>query len=164
MTTQAGTREAWLRWGVDELRPRFANGGYELPKVIHVSVGFPSRGATSRSRLVIGQCWHGTSSADKAPHVFISPLLATGTQALDTLVHELCHVVTPGTGHKAPFLKAGKAVGLTNGSPRSRGAGPELIAVLDRLNADSPYPHSALTVTGQLSKQGTRMLKVFSAP
>ena len=154
------TREQWLRWGVDELRPRFKSARYELPKKIHVSVGFPSRGALSRTRRVIGQCWHGTASADGLAHVFISPLLSTGVAALDTLVHELCHVITPDTGHKRPFVKAGHAVGLTEGKPRSLGAGAELKEVLERLNAQSPYPHTALTPPLGLPKQTTRMMKV----
>jgi len=154
------TREEWLLWGVDQLRPRFAAAKYELPKLIHVSVGFPSRGALSMRRRVVGQCWGTECSADGACHVFISPLLATGPEALDVLVHELVHVVTPGTGHRAPFVAAGKAVGLTDGKPISLGAGPELLEVLQRLNAESPYPHSALSPTLEIKKQGTRMVKV----
>lgn len=154
------TREEWLRWGVDELRPRFADAGYPLPQV-HVSVGFPSSGGKSARRRVIGECWQGSASSDGKAHIFISPVLVTGADALDTLVHELCHAVTPGDGHKAPFVRAGKAVGLDAGKPKSLGAGAELRAVLERLNADSPYPHAALTPgRGPVKTQSTRMIKV----
>jgi hypothetical protein len=154
------TREQWLRWGVDVMRPRFADGGYELPPVIHVSVGFPSRRALSIRKRAIGECFSGGSS-DGAAHVFISPVLGSGVEALDTLVHELTHVVTPGSGHRAPFIKAGNAVGLTAGRPTSRGAGAELRDVLERLNAQSPFPHAALSpLAGGLRKQTTRMVKV----
>jgi len=154
------TREQWLHWGVDELRPMFKDGGFALPQKMHVSVGFPSHGALSRTRRVVGQCWH-QGSADGFAHVFISPVLTTGVEALDTLVHELCHVVTPGTGHKAPFVKAGKAVGLTDGKPKSLAAGAELLKTLERLNAQSPYPHSGLSADahGPVKKQSTRLIK-----
>jgi hypothetical protein len=154
------TREEWLRWGVAELAPRFAEGGYPLPPV-HVSVGFPSSGGRSAKRRVIGECWNGSASADGKAHIFISPVLVTGADALDTLVHELCHAVTPGAKHNAPFVRAGRAVGLTAGKPTSLGAGPELRAVLERLNADSPYPHAALKAgCGPTKTQSTRMIKM----
>lgn len=159
MNATIETREQWLRWGVEQLTPRFADGGYPLPKV-HVSVGWPSSGGNSRTRRVIGECWAGSTSRDGHAHIFISPVLVTGADALDTLVHELCHAVTPGARHKAPFVKAGKAVGLTAGKPTSLGAGPELRAELERLNAQSPYPHAALSPAARLAPvQTTRMIK-----
>jgi hypothetical protein len=82
MDTTTKTREEWLRWGVDELRPRFADGGYPLPQV-HVSVGFPSSGGKSAKRRVIGECWQGSASSDGKAHIFISPVLVTGADALD---------------------------------------------------------------------------------
>lgn len=151
------TREEWLRWGVNELAPRFADAGHPLPKV-HVSVGFPASGG--KSGRVIGECWAGTASSDGHAHIFISPLLVTGADALDTLVHELVHAVTPGARHRAPFVKVGALVGLTAGKPKSLGAGPELRAELERLNAQSPYPHAALRPgSGPIKTQTTRMIK-----
>lgn len=153
------TREEWLRWGVEQLAPRFTDGGYPLPPV-HVSVGFPSSGGRAAKRRVIGECWAGTASSDGKAHIFISPVLVTGADALDTLVHELVHAVTPGAKHNAPFVRAGKAVGLTAGKPTSLGAGPELREVLERLNAESPYPHAALRAgQGPTKTQSTRMIK-----
>lgn len=156
------TREEWLQAAVSALRPRFKNAGFELPALVHVSVGFPSRRALASKRgAVIGQCWSGAHSADKAPHIFISPLLGSGVDALDTLAHELVHAVMPaGTGHKAPFVRACKALGLTAGPPKSQGAGPELREELERLNAQSPYPHASLDARAIEKPQTTRLAKV----
>ena len=153
------TREDWLRWGVDELRPRFKDAKYELPKRVHVSIGFPPRGAMSRTRQVLGCCFD-EGSADGVAQLFISPVHGSGAEALDTLVHELVHVVTPGAMHKRPFVRGGNAVGLTEGKPSELGAGPELMLELERLNAQYPFPHPTLTPVLKLVKQSTRMVKV----
>lgn len=164
------TREEWLQRGISALRERFANAGHALPEVVHVSVGFPSRHALRGARkLVIGQCWHGEQSTDGNCHVFISPLLASGVEALDILVHELAHVVTPRpkdtskryNPHGPAFVKVGKAVGLTEGKPTSLGAGSELRTFLERLNAECAYPHSALDARKLPKAQSTRLVKVM---
>jgi hypothetical protein len=155
----AVSREQWLQNAVDAMRPRFAQAGYVLPEVIHVSVGLPSKRALSVKSRVIGQCWHGTASTDGHSHVFISPVIGDGVEALDTLVHELCHVVAgPEAKHGAGFVKVGNAVGLTEGKPTSLGAGEGLREELRRLNAAAPYPHAAL-IASQIPKQSTRLLK-----
>lgn len=155
------TREDWLQRAVSSLRPRFAAAGYALPDVVHVSVGLPSKRALSTRNRVVGQCWNG-ASADGKSHIFISPLLADGVEALDTLAHELVHVVTPKAKHGAKFVKAANAVGLTKGLPTGIEAGPELRAELERLNAECPYPHVALDARS-VPKQSTRLVKVECA-
>jgi hypothetical protein len=93
--------------------------------------------------------------------VYISPKLETAVEALDTLAHELVHAaIDPHPGHAGLFVKAAKAVGLTNGKPTSAGAGPELLALLGEIAATlGEYPHVALN-PGEIKKQTTRLLKV----
>lgn len=156
----APTREQWLRSGVDRLRPLFAAHDATLPPLVHVSIGFPSRQALSRSKRIIGQCWHGGSSADGNAHVFISPVLVKPFEIIDTLTHELVHVVTPGAGHKGKFVSVAKAIGLTNGKPTSAGAGPELAKELEQvLHELGDIPHVGLTAMAREKRQGTRMVK-----
>jgi hypothetical protein len=153
-------REAWLSALAVRLAPDFEAVGHVLPVKLAVSVGFPSRGALSVSRQVIGQCWAGEASPDGTVQVFVSPVIADGLRAADVLVHELCHAVLPvGTGHKKPFKKLARKMGL-EGKPTATVAGAELV---QRLNAHlshlGPYPHVQLQVAGTLRKQSTRMLK-----
>lgn len=153
-------REQWLQSAILHLRPDFEPIA-PLPDTLHVSVGFPSRGGLKLSgSKTIGECWNGACSADGAPHIFISPLLADPCRALDVLVHELIHAALPiGTGHKGPFKRAMLALGL-EGKPTATTAGPELAKRLNGLLSDlGPYPHPALTHQGMQKKQGTRMLK-----
>lgn len=156
------TREAWLQAAILGLRPDFEPVA-PLPDSLHVSVGFPSRGGLSqKGSKTIGECWNGCCSADGAPHIFISPLLADPCRVLDVLVHELIHAALPiGTGHKGPFKRAMLALGLT-GKPTATTAGPELTGRLNGLISEiGPYPHPALTHQGTAKKQTTRMLKAL---
>lgn len=159
------TREAWLEAAVVAVTPLFKGAGLEVPP-LHVSTGFPSRGATSRKKLTIGQCWDKKQSSDNIAHVFISPLLSepVGTQGvLPTLVHEIIHAsLGCKCGHGAPFKKAMKGV-LLEGKATSTVASADLIVRLDAIVADTlgDYPHGALNLDGEKDKkpQSTRMIK-----
>ena len=72
------TRESYLIRATTILRPFYRKLGYELPEV-HVSVGFPSKRATSKNNRCIGQCWHGDDQKNGKAHLFISPVLDCGT-------------------------------------------------------------------------------------
>lgn len=154
------TREAWLGAGVGALRGIFGNADAALPPIIHASIGFPSRSALARTARVIGQCWDGKASKDGNCHIFISPVLVTPVEILDTLTHELVHVVTPGAGHKGQFISVSKRIGLTEGKPKSASAGADLRSTLERIAAEiGEMPHPALSPTIGIKKQGTRMIK-----
>jgi hypothetical protein len=151
-------REAWLQHAAELMRPWLTEAGVECPAV-HVSVGFPSRSALSRNRQRIGECWAAKQSADGVSHIFITPLIAEGNRALDVLLHEMVHAAV-GTecGHKGPFVRVAKAVGLT-GKMTATEASPELTARLNALGLP-PYPHAALNPAMGRKKQSTRLLKV----
>lgn len=158
-------RETWLEQAVTLLAPLFLAHGHQLPEVLHVSVGFPSKRALSNKNRRIGECWAGRISNDGAPHIFLSPVLDNGVEVLATLVHEIIHAVV-GTehGHKAPFVKVMKQLGL-EGKPTATSAGAnltaELTTVLDKLG---PYPQpkfNAIALRQEMDKkkQTTRLLK-----
>ena len=154
-------REQWLEAAVNEMRPMFKGAGFKLPPKVFVSVGWPSSGGTRRQNMTIGQAWSPENSADgKTGHVFISPVLADSNRVLDVLVHELGHVVVGVKhGHKAPFVRFCKAIGL-DGKPTATVASDalneKLTALVEKIGV---YPHASLA-PGERKVQGTRLLKV----
>ncbi len=152
-TTTNKNRESWLQEATEALRPLFLGAGYTVPPIA-VSVGWPSRGATSRAKRVIGECWHGRMTEDKLPQLFISPLLDDPTEAqgvLATLVHELCHVVAgPDAKHGPQFVKVMKKVFL-EGKPTSTVASETLI---------ERFKQKIILSDAEKKKQTTRMKKV----
>lgn len=157
-------REQWLQEATGLIRPWFTGVATPLPDVIHCSVGFPSRGALSTRRKVIGQCWGCQCSSDGAPHVFISPLLHDPIEVLETLVHEHVHAAVGSAAKHGPlFRRPAVALGLV-GKMTATNAGPELRERLnDLVVARLPaYPHPVLTHVN-IVKQATRLLKAQCA-
>ena len=157
------TRESFLIRATTILRQEYRKHGYELPEV-YISVGFPSKRATSTNNRCVGQCWHGDDQTDGKGHLFLSPVL-DGPGALATLVHEHLHAFLPaGVGHGPAYKRAMDAVGL-EGKPTATHAGPALQLRLRRLDEKlGGYPHDELLVGGDRKKQTTRLLKVECAP
>lgn len=157
-------REAWLARLVDVLRPEFVRHGHPLPDRIRVACGWPSKSATSSRNRRIGEAWSQRASADGAHETFLSPCLADPVEVGAVLVHELVHhAVGVEHGHKGPFAKLAKAVGLA-GKMTATVAGPELAARLHGLAEWlGPYPHGMLSAGEGRKKQSTRMLKVTCA-
>lgn len=158
------TREQWLSALVDALRSTFAELGSPLPERIRVSCGWPSKSALSSKSKRIGEAWSARCSADGAHETFLSPCLADPVEVGAVLVHELVHhAVGVEHGHKGPFARCAKAVGLV-GPMRSTSAGPELSGRLHALaESIGPYPHGALLAGNGRKVQTTRMLKVACA-
>ncbi len=163
-------RESWLEKATDLLRPYFKEKGYEIPKLVRVSCGWPSTRALSSTKRRLGECWHAEGAADGVKQIFISPCLSDSVEVLAVLTHELLHAALPDkVGHKKPFKKGCEALGL-EGPATSTKAGPELCTFLDELllkNVDSfpEYPQSKLDKTseGAPKKQTTRMNKILCA-
>ena len=135
MTTKS--REDYLQEATTLLRQQYRKHGYELPEV-HVSVGFPSKRATSNKCRRIGECWPGEHQKGGKAHIFISPTIGTGVEALEVLVHEHVHAFLP--------ANVGKA----------------LLAALKKLDKKlGGYAHDALNVNGKTKKQTTRLIKAL---
>lgn len=152
-------REQWLTRAVKELTPMYRAVGHDVP-ALRVSVGWPG-GGSKRTR--IGECWHPSNATDGIGQVFISPILASPGQVLETLAHEVIHVINHAEGHgghRKEFGAIARGIGLQEPMTATT-AGPELEAKLAKIAAKlGPYPHAALT-PGKGKVQSTRMLKVI---
>jgi hypothetical protein len=166
MTPATTTREQWLSNLVEVFRGWFADRKHMLPKVVRVSVGFPSSGALSERNRTIGQCWPATASKDGSTHVFVSPVIGDALRVSDVLLHELCHAVAghagQDCGHKGAFKRIATEMGLT-GKMTATEPTPEL---LKRLNVVvrklGKYPHAMLDPKkSPVKKQSTRLLKAM---
>jgi hypothetical protein len=144
MTVPKLTREAWLHAAIDVLRPRFVDIEMPLPDKIYISVGF-GYGAKRESAKVLGQCWARSASDDGVNHIFISPEVNDTVRVLDILIHELIHAADDcRNGHKGPFARAAKAVGL-QGRMTTTTAGVVLAAEMTAIAASlGEYAHAAL--------------------
>lgn len=157
------TREEWLEQLIDHLRPHYAAAEVPIPDKVRVSFGWPSRNALGTKSRRMGECWMVETAEDGVNQIFLSPLLTDAKEAAGVLAHELVHAALPtGAGHKKPFAKACKKVGITDGPPKSALPGPEFsekIAAI--LQGMEPYPHAALSPKNVDKKQTTRMLKIW---
>lgn len=152
------TREEWLNAFSKAAAPQFETAGVPLHDKIRISIGFPSGGRRAKS---IGECFYGIASVDGCNEIFIHPTLGDSSRVADVLTHELIHAALPsGVGHKRPFAKAARALGL-EGKPKATTAGPDWHAWADPLlEALGPIPHASLDASQSTKKkQGTRMLK-----
>lgn len=157
------TREEYLLAAADQLGARvFSPAKYDLPP-IDVSVGFPSVRPLGLKTRSVGECWKRECSADGKNQIFISPLLDDPVKCIDVLAHELVHAYDDCEHkHRAAFVKICNGVGLTEGKPKSRSAGPELLATIERIVAElGEFPHSPLHPILKDKPQTTRMIKVI---
>lgn len=158
MTTQAlldtapaiANREAWLRSFMLAARPAFEAAGYPLPDNIRIGVGFPSRGARGRA---IAEVWASVESGDGTFEIIISPTVAAGLRVADMLTHELCHIaVGLEHGHKAPFARCARAMGLEGPAERTIGGEAFKAWAEPILWTIGDYPHAELS--GALNSAG----------
>ena len=154
------TSEEWLREAVMRLHDEvFAEhlGGAELP-AFRISRGWP-RG----SRKAIGQCWSTVSSKDGATEMFISPVLGTAERVslLQVVAHEMVHMyVGAEHGHKAPFAKLARAIGL-EGKLTATTAGAAFVDSTAALLADMPaYPAEKMSADSGTPVKKTYLLRV----
>lgn len=159
------TREQWLNAAVDLMRPLFKENFNPIPKKVRVTCGWPSKSALAAKSRRIGECWSPSASGDKVTEMFISPYLHDvanpGLGVLETLVHEAVHAaVGVEHGHKAPFGKMARAIGL-EGKLTSTHAGETLMKQIKAWAKKlGQYPHAKLDYTkGPRKKQGTRLIK-----
>lgn len=153
-------RETWLHAVADQLRAIFTFHGATIPDRIRLTCGFPSVRAFAGHRQRLGECWSDANSKNGHTEVMISPVLDDPMRVAGVLAHELVHAaVGIQYGHKGPFAKLAKAIGLegkmtatTEGEAFKQAAAPILETV-------GPYPHAELSKNAR-TKQGTRLLKL----
>jgi len=140
------TREQWLnRVAKSAAKMLFKPAGYDVPKNIRYTCGFPSKGALANRSQRIGECWSDSASSDNTFEISVSPVIADGLRAADVLVHEMVHAtVGLKAGHKGPFRKCAEAVGL-KGKMTATVASDELKVKLAKIIEEiGPYPHAGL--------------------
>ncbi len=153
-------REAWLHAVADRMRPIFASYGAIMPDETRFSCGFPSTRAFAVRRQRIGECWADTASADGHIEIMISPVLDDPMRVAGVLAHELVHaIVGVEAGHRGPFAKLAKAIGLEGKMTATTEGDAFKQAVAPILDAVGPYPHAQISKQTR-PKQGTRLLKL----
>lgn len=154
-------REEWLQAAVLKLTPFLLGKGLHMPPV-RISCGWPSRNPTGIKKRTIGECWDGKCSSDGAPQLFISPLLADPLDpqgVLATVAHECLHAIDFAAKHGAKFKRMATLIGL-EGKPTHTHASDDLIGLFERILGElGPYPHVALTLKKERTKQTTRQRK-----
>lgn len=151
------TREEWLVAAAESIRPLFDEQGADAYPKFRVSCGWPKGGRKS-----IGQAWTPDASGDATAELFISPALekVVGYGVVDTLLHELIHAVVGNeAGHKGPFRKLAKAIGLSGKMTATFAEGDLETRLLELIASLGPYPHAELSKL-TITKQSTRMLKL----
>lgn len=153
------TREEWLNFVMDEVRPVFKGISAPLPAKIRLSVGFTSNGYRGKA---IGECWDSKASGDKNFEIFVKPDQDEAVRVAGILVHELVHAaVGIDHGHKLPFKRVAVQLGLEGKmTATTEGAAfKEMIAPI--LKRAGPLPHKKLSAFRTKKKQGTRLLKAY---
>lgn len=130
-------------------------------KKYRVSCGFPIGYRGSRTgKVVIGQAFDPSISADGTAEVFINPILDNPSEVISVLAHELVHVFAGNAcGHKGEFARIARAIGLV-GKLTATVSGAELQSKIDSIvTALGAYPHAKIDPNAR-KKQGTRLLKM----
>lgn len=179
-------REQWLSGCVEAFRPWFVDAAQSLhtpllPSYLHVSCGWPSEHALSRSARVIGQCFITGVSKGRVNEIFISPWLDNPVDVAATLLHECIHAADNCQhGHSQKvFGQLARHFGL-DGELTSTHPSDELVVRLNCIARQlGSYPHSTLDAAqlglppldpskikfrcpkpGRIRKQSTRLLKL----
>jgi hypothetical protein len=163
-------REGWLTAFAEAIAPVIKQRtGHTVPMDrVRLSCSFPRTRATPNKSgsFHSGMCMHGDSHKSGLHELLINPIVADLVTPdkrgiAETVIHELLHAsLDKGVGHKAPFARAAKAMGL-EGRPTSTTLGPELEKIVQGIvDKIGPYPHKALD--GEWGrKQTTRLRKVM---
>lgn len=161
-TQKFETREEWLTFVTQELRPTFKAAGAPIPKEVRFAIGFTSAGYRSKA---IGECHSPAGSGDKHTEIFIKPDQDDAVKVAGILAHELVHAaVGVKEGHKGRFRTTCLALGFTK---KMRSALPDTDMqreVMDPiLKRAGKLPHKKLLTYGPVKKAGTRLLKAECA-
>ncbi len=157
-TQKFNTREEWLVFVANELRPYYKAKGAEIPKSVRFAIGFTSTGYRSNR---IGECWASKASGDRAIEILIKPTEHSPVRVAGILAHELIHAADDcKNGHKAPFKRMALALGfegkMTQALP---GAAMNKDVIAPILQRAGKLPHAALSAFKVAKKAGTRLLK-----
>lgn len=153
------TREEWLTFVANELRPTYQAAGYAIPVKVRFAIGFCSTGERGNR---IGECWYPDASADKSVEIFIKPDQHDRMTVAGILAHELVHAaVGPGHGHGKVFKRACDMIGLEGKATQAMPSAMMQKTVIGHiLKRAGKLPHAKLEgKQTDRKKQGTRLLK-----
>ena len=141
---------------VIELKPKYPwfRTASQLKDKIKFSTTAPTRGK------YIGLNFKSSCSESKYSEIFISAKINDSMQVAATLIHEVIHSVDDNkSGHRKPFSSLAKLL-LLEGKPTATTHSEEFVKhftpIIDKLGA---YPHSKMTLSINIKKQTTRLLK-----
>lgn len=164
-------REAWLNEIGNKLTPVIEEAAAlvygdkrKMPKWM-ATVGFPSRGALSQKKRVIGQCWPGMKGKDGSAQLFISPVIHENMEVVATMAHEMVHAIDRcENSHRGPVVRMFKQIGLI-GKPTATEAGPEFIELVKPFikEVKGAFPHTPLVANPKFKPQSTRLIKAACA-
>jgi hypothetical protein len=172
MTQTSVNREAWLTAFAEAIAPIMKQRtGLDVPlSKMRFTVSFPRTRSTPNRKgaYTIGQCFHGAANGSGLHEILINPLrdvvMDDGGHGIgETIIHEMLHAsLALGVGHKAPFARAAKQMGLDgkDSKPTATVANEDTVKLVREIAAKiGPYPHKA--IQGEWGKkQTTRLLKV----
>ena len=147
-------REDWLNRGALALGPAFARLEAPLPERVRITMSL-----TRKSRA-IGTCYDKSVSADGTFEILIRLDQAEPLEVLAILAHELVHAaVGLECGHKGPFARVARALGL-EGKLTATTPGPGFLALVKPILAKlGPFPHAVLNVFGGGRNSGPKAQK-----
>lgn len=160
-------REAWLHEIGDKLSPVIEEAAglvygdkRKMPKWM-ATVGFPSKGALSTKKRVIGQCWPGMKGKDGSAQLFISPVIHENMEVVATMAHEMVHAIDRcENSHRGPVVRMFRQLGLV-GKPTATEAGPEFMEKVKPFlkEVKMSFPHTPLVANPKFKPQSTRLIK-----
>lgn len=158
MSKKFKTREEWLNYVADKLRPYYKSKQAEIPARVRYAVGYTSNGYRGNT---IGECWSSKSSADKTTEILIKPTEHKPERVAGILAHELIHAADDcKNGHKKPFKRMAVALGFEGKMTLCLpGAAMMRDVIRPILKTAGPLPHAAVTAYRVTKKQTTRLLK-----
>lgn len=157
-------RVFWLERAYALLRTKYLP---EAPKSATVTFGFTYQRAGKKNQgKAIGQYWNGlveTETREERNCIILHPYnFDDPIKVLATLLHEMIHAAVPDDGHRAPFSKLAKRVGLCK-PWTATSAGPKLTEEFKNeiLPVLGPIPsgHGDINEEEKRKKQTTRLRK-----
>lgn len=153
-------REAWLLRAVELMRPKLVEVYEDELPAFRVSIGFPPD-VRSESGNVLGVTVAPEAVSDRVAEVYISPEDADTAKMLNTLLHNLVHVLV-GTkqGHRGRFAEVATRLGfegsMTDATPSTE-LGVDLLLWAAELGA---YPGGQVNIPSRARRSTPRPVLV----
>jgi hypothetical protein len=155
------SRETWLDYAVDKLRPHYDAKGFPLADRMKIAMGFPSRRALSDNPAK-GEVWFDTE--DGTTQIFINPLEKGSKNVVSILAVQLLRSALPDEISKSDYREAAEKMDIV-GTVKDAVPGMAFAAFLDGITEEleakyGPLPHAAIVPKEKVKKESkNRQLK-----